>query len=247
MILILTYHRIIEGAAEGFFDVTAAEFKEQLRRAKNAWGKNTSPQILNNPVANGDKTGFLITFDDGTVDHFTTAAPILEQNGLIGVFFVNTDLIGKDGYLNLTQCHELVARGHAVESHSHEHKTLDSLSAEELRQQLTESRRRLKEWNLGQWDLLAPPGGYFNSSVMESARRSGYSALRTLEWGYNRKLEAFRLQSITINRKTAGGWFDSLISPKFELAKSLFYKTKETVKGRLPGFYTKIRHLRGAK
>lgn len=248
MILILTYHRITEdAAAKGFFDVSATELNEHLRRAKNAWGKNTSPRILKDPGANGGKNGFLVTFDDGTVDHFTTAAPLLEQNGLTGVFFVNTDMIGKEGYLSLAQCRELVARGHAVESHSHEHKTLDSLSADELRQQLTESRRRLKDWNFGQYDLLAPPGGYFNASITESARQCGYSALRTLEWGYNRKLEPFRLQSITINRKTAGTWFDSLISPKFELAKCLFYKSKETVKGRLPGFYSKIRHLRRAQ
>jgi len=241
MILILTYHRVAEGAAKTFFDVSATELDEQLKRAKNIWGNNTSPRILNHPGANGQRTGFLVTFDDGTADHFTTAAPILERNGLTGVFFVNTDLIGQDGYLTLSQCRELVARGHAVESHSHEHKPLNSLSDEELPRQLAESRRRLKEWNLGQWDLLAPPGGYFNSAIAESARRTGYSALRTLEWGYNRNVDAFRLQSITINRKTAGKWLDSLISPRFESAKCLFYKSKELIKGRLPILYSRMR------
>jgi peptidoglycan/xylan/chitin deacetylase (PgdA/CDA1 family) len=242
MILILTYHRIVAGAGgKDFFDVSATELDEHLQRTKNAWGDNTSPKILNNPGANGQRSGFLITFDDGTADHFTTAAPILERNGLTGVFFVNTDLIGKDGYLSVLQCRELVARGHAVESHSHEHKTLISLTSEELPRQLTDSRQRLKEWNLGQWDLLAPPGGYFNPSVMESARRCGYSALRTLEWGYNRNVDAFRLQSITINRKTAGKWFGSLMSPRFESAKCLFYKSKEIIKARLPLLYSRMR------
>jgi len=241
MILILTYHRIVEGAGavKGFFDVSADELDGQLQRARQLWGKNTSPQILQSHA--DQRAGFLITFDDGTTDHFTTAAPVLERNGLTGVFFVNTDLIGKDGYLSVSQCRELVARGHAVESHSHEHKTLVSLSREALPQQLIESRRRLKEWELGQWDLLAPPGGYFNASIMQTARSSGYSGLRTLEWGYNRNMDAFRLQSITINRKTAGKWFDSLISPRFESAKCLFYKCKETVKGRLPFLYSRMR------
>ncbi len=241
MILILTYHRVVEGAPTVFFDVSTTELNQQLQRAKHIWGSNTSPRILNHPGANGQRSGFLITFDDGTVDHFTTAAPILERNGLTGVFFVNTDLIGKEGYLSLAQCRELVARGHAVESHSHEHKTLVSLSQEELLRQLAESRHRLKEWNLGQWDLLAPPGGYFTPPIMETARRSGYSALRTLEWGYNRNVNSFRLQSITVNRKTAGRWFDSMISPRFESAKCLFYKCKETVKGRLPALYSRVR------
>lgn len=248
MILILTYHRIVEGAGgtKDFFDVSAEELDEQLRRAKKAWGNNTSPRMLQNNDDAGQRTGFLITFDDGTADHFTTAAPVLERNGLTGVFFVNTDLLGMEGYLSVSQCRELVARGHAIESHSHEHKTLVSLSTEELPRQLAESRRRLKEWGLGQWNLLAPPGGYFDASTMQAAKNSGYSALRTLEWGYNRNVNAFRLQSITINRKTAGKWFDSLISPRFESAKCLFYKCKETVKERLPVLYSSMRHSRGA-
>ena len=246
MILILTYHRILEnvGAAKGFFDVSAKEFDEHLRRAKDAWGNNTSPRMLQSPTP--ERTGFLITFDDGTTDHFTTAASILERNGLTGVFFVNTDLVGKDGYLSPSQCRELVARGHAVESHSHEHKSLINLSSDESRWQLTESRSRLKEWGLGQWDLLAPPGGYFDAALMQTAKSCGYSGLRTLEWGYNRNVNAFRLQSITINQKTAGKWFNSLISPRFESAKCLFYRCKETVKERLPVLYSRMRYSRGA-
>jgi peptidoglycan/xylan/chitin deacetylase (PgdA/CDA1 family) len=246
MILILTYHRIVEnaGAAKGFFDISAAELAGHLEHAKNAWGTNTSPRVLQSPNGSGNhRAGFLITFDDGTADHFTTAAPILERNGLAGVFFVNTDLIGKEGYLSISQCRELVARGHAVESHFHEHKTLVQLSSDhdQSQRQLTESRNQLKEWGLGQWDLLAPPGGYFDAALMQSAKTCGYSALRTLEWGYNRKVDAFRLQSITINRKTAGKWFGSMISPRFESAKCLLYRCKETVKNRLPILYSRAR------
>jgi peptidoglycan/xylan/chitin deacetylase (PgdA/CDA1 family) len=246
MILILTYHRVVEDAGtKGFFDVSANELDDHLRRVKNTWHNNASPAILRGSGANDQRTGFLVTFDDGTPDHLFTAAPILERNGVTGVFFVNTDLIGKEGYLSISQCRGLVARGHAVESHFHEHKTLRQLSRDEIPRQLTESRSRLKESGLGQWDLLAPPGGYFDPSLIQSAKSSGYSALRTLEWGYNRSFNPFRLQSVTINRKTAGKWFDTLISPRFETAKCLFYNCKETVKQRLPFLYSRMRHFRG--
>jgi len=243
MILILTYHRIVEHSAaiKGFFDVSATELDSQLRRAREVWGNHTSPEMLRRPQRDSQRAGFLVTFDDGTADHFLTAAPVLERNGLAGVFFVNTDLVGKPGYLNVDQCRELVARGHAVESHSHEHEILTSLSAEKSRWQLAESRSRLKKWGLGQWDLLAPPGGYFDTSLTQAAGSSGYLGLRTLEWGYNRNVNAFRLQSITVNRKTAGKWFEPLISPRFESAKRLLYRSKETVKDRLPILYSRLR------
>jgi peptidoglycan/xylan/chitin deacetylase (PgdA/CDA1 family) len=250
MILILTYHRIVEdaNAIKGFFDVTAAELDKQVQRAKEIWGNNTSPRMLqggeNN--RNSERTGFLVTFDDGTADHLLNAAPILERNGLTGVFFVSTDLVGTPSYLSAAQCRELVIRGHAIESHSHEHKILTKLSREESQRQLTESRRRLKEWGLGQWDLLAPPGGYFDASIMQAAKNEGYLGLRTLEWGYNRHVDTYRLQSITINRKTAERWFEPLISPRFESAKRLVYHCKETVKESLPAVYSRLRFSRGA-
>lgn len=248
MILILTYHRIVEhsDAISGFFDVSAAELDGHLRRAKEIWGNNTSPGMLQQPNHKASRTGFLVTFDDGTADHFLAAAPILERNSVTGVFFVSTELVGKPGYLSVDQCRQLVARGHAVESHSHDHEILTRLSSEESQRQLSESRNRLKEWGLGQWDLLAPPGGYFDALVMQTAKSSGYSALRTLEWGYNRKVDTFRLQSITVNRKTSGKWFEPLISPHFEFTKRLLYRCKETVKGRLPALYSRLRFSRRA-
>jgi len=244
MILVLTYHRIVEnaGAIEGFFDITANELDAHLATAKQTWGGCVPLQSLHqNNSAAGKRAGLLVTFDDGTADHYLRATPLLEHHGLTGVFFVNTATLGASDYLSWTQCKELVARGHAVESHSHDHVLLNGLAGDELHRQLTESRRRLKDAGLGRGDLLAPPGGYWNDSVTEAAKNSGYFALRTLEWGYNRNLAPLRLQSITVNRKTAGKWFEPLISPRFETAKQFFYGAKETLKQRLPGFY---RHLR---
>jgi peptidoglycan/xylan/chitin deacetylase (PgdA/CDA1 family) len=247
MILVLTYHRIREngGAIDGFFDVTAGELDSHLAAAKRTWGGCVPLQSLHqNNFAAGKRAGIVVTFDDGTADHYFRAAPVLERHGLGGVFFVNTATLGTGGYLTWAQCQELVARGHAVESHSHDHVLLNSLAGDELHRQLTESRRRLREAGLGQNDLLAPPGGYRNASVTEAAKNCGYFALRTLEWGYNRRLAPLRLQSITINRKTAGNWFEPLISPRFETAKQLFYGAKETLKQRLPGFYKSLQSSR---
>lgn len=244
MILVLTYHRIVEnpGAIEGFFDITTAELDAQLAAASQAWGKSVPLQSLHsNDSAYRKNKGIVVTFDDGTTDHYFRAAPMLERHGLSGVFFVNTATLDTNGYLLRQQCQELIARGHAIESHSHDHVLLNGLAADELNRQLAESRHRLKEAGLGQADLLAPPGGYWNASVREAARKSGYAGLRTLEWGYNRHLEPMRIQSITVNRKTAGKWFGPLISPHFEPAKKFFYQTKELVKQRLPGLYKSVR------
>jgi hypothetical protein len=250
MLLVLTYHRVVQkaGAVRNFFDVSAGELEEHLRTATKIWGGAASPaevQIEQRGCSRA-RMGFLVTFDDGTADHYFTAAPVLERNGVRGVFFVSTALLGAEGYLTLAQCRELQARGHAIESHAHEHKPLVGIAEEELRRQLGESRRRLRDCGLGKWDWLAVPGGYFDGAVVQAARAAGYRSLRTIEWGYNSRLNPFCVESFIINRKTAGGWFRPLCYPHFEPTKKAVYRAKDVFKDCMPSVYSFLQHSRRA-
>ncbi len=235
MFLVLTYHRILKdcGACSGFFDVSARELQGHLSIATRSWGRCASPGDLLQLQDGRDRKrrGFLMTFDDGTEDHYATAAPILEANNARGVFFVNTSRLGREGYLSIEQCQELQARGHAIESHGHEHKRLTGLAPGLLHRQLAESRRRLRELNLGRHDFLAPTGGSMDDEVVQAARAEGYKRLRSLGWGYNRGGTDTIVESITLNRRTAQGWFGLLASPRFERAKKALYRSKELLKG----------------
>ena len=248
MLLVLTYHRIVKnpGDVQGFFDVCAGELEAHVQAALQIWSKAATPADLQQEQrdASSSRTGFLVTFDDGTADHYFIAAPLLERHGLHGVFFVNTARLGADGYLTVAQCRELQARGHAVESHAHQHKPLVGLPEEQLRSQLTESRQRLCDHGLGQWNLFAPPGGLFDDAVVQAARACGYRSLRTVNWGYNKRLEPFAVESIIINRRTAGMWFRLLASPNAEAAKKAVFRVKQTVKNGLPSVYSYLRSLR---
>lgn len=248
MLLVLTYHRIVKNSGDisGFFDVCAGEFECHLQAALQIWGGAATPVDLQNEQLEGgsSRTGFLATFDDGTADHYFTAAPLLERLGLQGIFFVNTARLGIDGYLTQAQCRELQARGHAIESHAHLHKPVTGLTEEQLRSQLVESRQRLQENGLGQWDLFAPPGGIYDAAVVQAAKTCGYRSLRTVKWGYNKKLNPFAVESIIINRRLAGRWFKVMASPNAETAKIAVFQVKETVKNGLPVVYSFVKKLR---
>jgi peptidoglycan/xylan/chitin deacetylase (PgdA/CDA1 family) len=245
MLLVLTYHRIVEnaGAIGNFFDVSVDEIEKHMRAAKRIWGSSVSPAEIQREQCGASRacTGFMVTFDDGTADHYRIAAPTLERNGVRGVFFVSTALLGKEGYLTLAQCQELQDRGHAIESHSHDHTSLLTLTKEELRSQLDESRRRLHDCGLGQGELLAPPGGYSDDAVAQAARAVGYRGLRTLRCGYNRRLNPFCVESITMQRKTAGKPSRLLLSPCLEPVKKAAYRAKEMVKTHMPSAYFLLR------
>ena len=248
MLLVLTYHRIVKNLCEinGFFDVCAGELETHVQAALQIWGGAATRADLQNEQRDGgsSRTGFLVTFDDGTADHYFTAAPLLEHHGLHGVFFVNTARLGADGYLTLAQCRELQARGHAIESHAHQHKPLVGLPEEQLRSQLAESRQRLCESGLGQWGLFAPPGGLYDGAVVQAAKTCGYRSLRTVNWGYNKRMNPFAVESIIINRRTAGVWFKLMATPNAEAAKKAVFRAKQTVKNGLPSVYSFLRSLR---
>jgi peptidoglycan/xylan/chitin deacetylase (PgdA/CDA1 family) len=242
MLLVLTYHRIVENPGDiyGFFDVCAGEIEAHLQAALQIWGRTATPADIQNEQHDGGstRTGFLATFDDGTADHYFTATPLLERHGVHGIFFVNTARLGADGYLTLEQCRELQARGHAIESHAHQHTPLAGLPEDQLRSQLAESRQRLRDNGLGQWGLIAPPGGIYDAAVVQAARTCGYRSLRTVNWGYNKKLNPFAVESMIINRRLAGRGFKMMASPNAEAAKKAVFQVKETIKNGLPSVYS---------
>ena len=116
------------------------------------------------------------------------------------------------------------------------------MTKDDLQNQLHESRRRLRDAGLGQWEFIAVPGGYFDATVIQMAGAAGYHNLRTLKWGYNRNTDPFCVESITVNRKTSGQWFNWLASPHFEWTKKAIYQTKENLKNCSPKLYSWFRY-----
>lgn len=68
----------------------------------------------------------ILTFDDGYVDNYENAFPILQEYGLTGVFFIVTEFIdnGRSGYLTWEMVREMAAAGHRFEPHSRTHPDL---------------------------------------------------------------------------------------------------------------------------
>ena len=100
--LVLNYHRI--GNAErdafdpGVFSATSDQFNEQvayLKRHVQLVTLEEAQAFIDGPLK--ERTArfrVLITFDDGYLDNYEIAFPILRSHGVQGVFFLVTDLVG---------------------------------------------------------------------------------------------------------------------------------------------------------
>lgn len=90
----------------------------------------------------------VLTFDDGTADHYAVAATVLEKYGLRGVFNIVTDNVGRDGEMTWNEVRDLRSRGHEVATHTKTHARLCRLFSERgdaaVRREIGESCDRIR-------------------------------------------------------------------------------------------------------
>ena len=173
----------------GFCSPGADRYKlsvAQLDRSWMAWSRcGATAPILATALFDASATDvfpFLLTVDDGGVSYHQVIADLLEARGWRGHAFVSTDFIGRPGFLTVEQLRDLDARGHVIGSHSASHPSrFSACRRDQMRQEWTHSRRVLEDV-LGHHVLTASlPGGYFSSTVAETAAESGLRVLFTSE------------------------------------------------------------------
>jgi peptidoglycan/xylan/chitin deacetylase (PgdA/CDA1 family) len=144
-------------------------------------------------VTHGAEAGaFTITFDDASLSQLELGLPVLARQGVAGVAFVPTGLVGGffqgEPILTLDQLHHLAAAGWELGSHTVTHAKLTKkgvlhVSRERLEHELSESRSWLADHGF-ESTAFAYPYGRYNDEVEEQAARH-YRYVRTTADGLN--------------------------------------------------------------
>jgi peptidoglycan/xylan/chitin deacetylase (PgdA/CDA1 family) len=243
MRLIFTYHEVRDAAEKGdvaFYAISPAQLSYQLATLTAQGGQSaTLDELLTAPALPDGR--YILTFDDGTADHYETVFPLLQKNKCRASFFIPTAKLDQPGYLTRAQLKELAAAGHAIGSHSHEHQRMDTLPDDEIRRQISRSQEIIVEVTGVKPLTFVPPGGYMNDRVQATAAELGIRVLRTMRWGYNQKLDLMALETIPINHYTDDAKFIRLLEPR---GPSPLYAGKEILKRLLPmRGYERLRRL----
>lgn len=95
-VLGLNYHRIGDGRASlfdrGLWSATGDGFDKQVRYLKANFDV-IGPDEIPDAVTSRRGRHVLVTFDDGYLDNYTVAFPILKSNGVKAAFFITTGFI----------------------------------------------------------------------------------------------------------------------------------------------------------
>jgi peptidoglycan/xylan/chitin deacetylase (PgdA/CDA1 family) len=193
MLLFLVYHKIKNRSGDDLHTVSRDAFLAQLSLVQAGKLPILNPRLLScsNPTF---KSGVILTFDDGTLDHFRIVDPLLRERGIQALFYVSTGKLNSEKYLTSEQVRQLWENGHTIGSHSHAHKRLDLLPRDHVWDELEASAMAIEKIVGERPAHFAPPGGFYNSTVQDLAQSAGYSFFRTMDWGYNQRLDPLQIE-----------------------------------------------------
>jgi peptidoglycan/xylan/chitin deacetylase (PgdA/CDA1 family) len=194
--VILCYHSI--HSHRSFRSATPELFEIHLQWLKEHCDVLTLCQLLSSPScdARQSRVQVAITFDDGYVDNYEHAFPLLTKYGLTATFFLTVGLLERDtqvldrfGSLRQIDRHgveplgwqhvrEMQKAGMELGSHTYSHPNLALLDHRKLKREL-KNAKEIMEDRLGQQvPALAYPFGkprrHFNATTIEEAQNAGY-------------------------------------------------------------------------
>jgi peptidoglycan/xylan/chitin deacetylase (PgdA/CDA1 family) len=216
--IIVAFHRVSDALPEDLITHSSSKFEEYCRFFRRHFKVvPLSAQVAGRHAA-GELGGTLsITFDDGYLDNFETAAPILRKLGLPATFFVATGFIGSQtvapwdrqlvrqpGWMDWEQVRGLASQGFEIGCHTDSHIDLGAADAETIRAELETSKRKL-EHQLGRpVRLFAYPFGAPNNisrRALELVREAGFTCCLSCYGGTNPlSASPFELNRIPIAR-----------------------------------------------
>jgi len=118
---------------------------------------------------------FVITIDDGYVDGYTEAFPILRENGFVATYYLPTGRIGWTRILTARQVSEMAAAGMEMADHSVSHIDLTTLSIENARAEIVGAIGYLDALLGTRPTTFAYPFGMYNDDLMKELDVAGFS------------------------------------------------------------------------
>lgn len=188
---ILMYHRISSTKPEEdtfMAAIAPKRFDEQMKYlSKRGFTTMTLDEFIIGHY-NYKKTydrRIVITFDDGYLDTYINAFPILLKYKFSATVFVVANFLGKMHtwhsckpvpYMEWSHCREMSRYGISIQSHTCTHPDLTLLTNEAALAEIYESREKIEDFLGLPVRHLSYPYGKYDRRIMELVKKAGYSS-----------------------------------------------------------------------
>lgn len=225
---VLMYHRTTDRPNYSI-DISPQRLEAQLRElarggytsiSMRLWAASQfDPSLLpDSPV--------VITFDDGWQGQYRYAAPLLEQYGFTGTFYLYTSVLRGDSspggvFMSWREAGDLVARGHEIGGHTQTHPNLNRLRPAALAREVAAGKVALEK-RLGiVITTFAYPYGACNDNVVAAVTAAGYQTAVSTVSGVNtvQFADPYRVRRLAVGHRTpARQLLAALTAPEIVLA-----------------------------
>jgi peptidoglycan/xylan/chitin deacetylase (PgdA/CDA1 family) len=204
---VLAYHRV--GHTTDNLTVTPERFSNDLaslqQRGYCSISLEEFQKFLDDRNVEMPEKPILITFDDGYLDNFENAYPILRKHEMTGTFFVITDMLWTKDRLTPENIVEMSQGGMSFGSHTVTHRPLGELNPAAIYDELVNSKATLESVLGKKVDAIAYPRGSYNEDVVSIAKSVGYITGFTVREGICIKESPdFELRRIPIFKYDSG-------------------------------------------
>lgn len=191
---VLMYHSTSYNKA--FFNVKPENLKWQINYLKSRRKIIFLSELLKKLKQGESVDGYsAVTFDDGYLDNYQFAFPILKEYKVPATIFIATGLIGKSFLTSDNQTLELISLGQINEMlksglvefmpHTDNHVELTSISTIVAAHEIQTSKEKLQNLT-GQNDfILAYPKGKFNDNILSDLTLNDWLGAVTVKEGIN--------------------------------------------------------------
>ena len=145
---ILLYHHVAISPIESRYYIHPENFALQMQ-ALDEWGFETIPlSLLVKAINEGAELPLkpvIISFDDGRMDIYENAFPIMQEHDLTGIFYVLSGGLGDEGLVGVDELQEMAEAGWEIGSHSHSHADLSIATSDSSYREVILSRKVLED------------------------------------------------------------------------------------------------------
>ena len=188
---ILMYHRVVDSVEQPdpyHISISTTDFEAQMSYLKSHSFEAIHLTDVPLAISNGSpwKKPVAITFDDGYLDTYTHAYPLLNKYGLSGtVMLVSGHIGGKNTWdygkaeptslLSMSEIRDMEAGGMQFGSHGATHMPLTEMMPSEIKSELVDSKASLEDLLGHEVSTLAYPFGRSTDEMSEIAQRRNAS------------------------------------------------------------------------
>jgi len=160
----------------------------------------------------------ILTFDDGWTDDYTVAFPILRKHCMVGTFFPPVAWVNRSNgskVMTWPMIEEMSRSGMEFGSHTIDHHLLNEQTAQQITEELVDSKAALEQHVVRPVVALAYPGGGHNPLAVSLVPKAGYGAAVGVTAGVEQaRSDLFLLHRITIPYSDDLKAFERRITPK---------------------------------